>query len=673
MNYSLVSKTAASLALTSALAACGGGGGSDATPVATPVVPTSFTVAGTAASGAVFDNATISIISSDGTKYGGGATDITGADGTYTITLPLSAKPPFVVLAVRDDKTLVSVVAEAKDSTTNITPVTNLIASRLSTSGNPSKLADEIKNKTATVDAAALKAKVAEVVALIKPLMDAVGDSSDPLNGKLVANGTGADKMLDSLSINITPNSATTVNIEVAVKQKLADGVNPTVIAFTNTTKPATAIAAVTATDLVPSGTAILITDLLKRMSACFALPLTERVTSGGTAAADILAPACKTLFAGDDPANYKANGGVVSAKQAFAGIFLAGGNGTKFDRGSYEFTRANGDLVIAYRATDASGNASNNSLAVSTEAGKLKAIGNQYKYSGGVNAYQQLRSFVNQPAASYYSTGYNLNVSNSVDASGNSIFSKVVVTTPKGSVLTLKPAKGSSFLPLVKTTGVTNTNFLRLESVYTDAANSGKNPADTDSSLFFASTPLTDAEIAAIPAQSNWQFDYYLAANATTTPDATQYYKTRSRAMSIAELQTQPLASLTDANIAAVKAGTKTNATTGGMFLPTSTTGPDTYGWTVATGALPPTTITLFGGATVAGNAISFNDSASVASTARTASIACSKASSADVHCDSAGNFVAGGLNGVTLEATDASGRIFASFFAFYNFAAIK
>src|SRR3989304_2842123 len=66
--------------------------------------------------------------------------------GGPPITLPLSAKPPFVVQAVRDDISLVSVIAEAKDTTTNITPVTNLIASRLSSSGDPAKLAAEIND-----------------------------------------------------------------------------------------------------------------------------------------------------------------------------------------------------------------------------------------------------------------------------------------------------------------------------------------------------------------------------------------------------------------------------------------------------------------------------------------------------------------------------------------------
>lgn len=116
---------------------------------------------------------------------------LTAANGSYIITVPLSAKPPFVVQAVSADKTLtlVSVVAEEKDTNTNITPVTNLIASGLSPSGGATMLAGELKANPALFAAAALKTKIAEIVSLIQPLMDAIGDSSDPLNGKLIADG----------------------------------------------------------------------------------------------------------------------------------------------------------------------------------------------------------------------------------------------------------------------------------------------------------------------------------------------------------------------------------------------------------------------------------------------------------------------------------------------------
>lgn len=672
MNLSMVSKAAAGLLLVAALAACGGGGTTGAATAPVVATPTTFAVSGTAATGAVFDKATITITGSDGTTYpaAGEAAVVTGADGSYTITLPLSAKPPFVVQAVRDDKTLVSVVAEAKDTTTNITPVTNLIASRLSTSGDPAKLAGEIKANPALVDAAKLTTKLAEVVALIKPLRDAVGDTTDPLNGKLVADGTGADKMLDSLSISITPDSATSVNIAVAVKQKLADGVDPTVIAFTNATS-ATEIAAkpaltVAAADLVTSGSAALISDFLQRMTACYALAPADRVASGGTTAADIKAAACKDLFFGQDPANFKNNGAIVSSTGAWSSIF-GSGSGATFDRGSYEFTRANGDLAIGYRATDSAGNSTNNTLVLRTDTdAKLRAIGNQYKYNGAVNAYQQLRSFINQPAADYYSTGYNLHVNNTADVAG---IAKIVVTSPKGNTLVLLPSAGSAYFPLAKTDGTSSgTNFVRLERQYLDSANTG-DPAGADSSNFFSPTRYAGADIVAIPAQSVWKFDYYLKS-APTVIDATQYYKTRARAMTVAELQVQPLAALAQTDIDTVKANkVTTTGTPAFTYVPTPATGPATLNWEVPAGALAPTSIQMYGNYVSAPATRSgFNDKSGVKSTDRSGSVSCSTGTG-DTHCDSAGNYATGDrYTGVHLWAQDPQGRDFAHFYAFYT-----
>src|SRR4029079_6964211 len=109
------------------LSACEGGGTVGSTPAA---APTSFVVGGTAASGAPFAGGTVTVVDSAGTVFSGPTGGVTtDANGVYSIPLPLTAKPPFVVMVKRDDRSLVSVVAEAKDSTANITPLTNLIAS----------------------------------------------------------------------------------------------------------------------------------------------------------------------------------------------------------------------------------------------------------------------------------------------------------------------------------------------------------------------------------------------------------------------------------------------------------------------------------------------------------------------------------------------------------------
>jgi hypothetical protein len=679
-HYSSVLKTAASLLLVWVLAACSSS--SDPLPVAAPVAPapTTFTVAGTAATGAALDGATITITGSDGTTYpaAGDPPILTGTDGSYTITLPLTAKPPFVVTAVKNDISLVSVVAEAKDTTTNITPITNLIASRLSSSGDPAKLAAEIQADPTLVDLAKVTAKVAEVVAMIQPLMTAVGDNTNPLTGNIqaaVTAGTGADKVLDSLAITITPSGANTVNIEVAVKQVQTDeSAQPTAIAFTggtNATTPAP-LATIDATTLVtpPKGNGELIADLLARMSACVALPQATRVN--GTGAANIVAPECLDVFWSKDPTTFLSNGAKVSSTGAFSGLFGAG-SGAIFDRGTYEFTRGNGDLVIGYRQSDpVSGNFSYNTWAVrlDTTDNKLRVIGNQYKYNGGVNAYQQLRNFIAQPAADYYSTGYNLSVNATTDVAG---VAKVVITSPSGKTLLLRPSAGSSYFPLVAvdpTTGAestpSTTNFVRLARQYVDTANTG-DPKDSDSTLFFSANRYAAADIIAIPAQAKWRFDYYLTS-APTVIDATQYYTTRARAMTIAELQAQPLANLPAAVIADVKSSIVSNTAGTTWWLPVD--GTVDLNWEVPTGALAPTSIQVYGNYVISTTTRSgFNDKIEVKSTARSGTIPCTSGGTGDTHCDNAGNYVTTDhFTGVHLWAQDAAGRDFANFYAFYK-----
>jgi hypothetical protein len=666
--------------LVGVLAGCG----SDSTaPAAAPVVvaPTTFTVAGTAATGAALDGATITITGSDGKTYpaAGDPAIVTAADGSYSIILPLTAKPPFVVQAVRADISLVSVVAEAKDSTANVTPVTNLIASRLSSSGDPTKLAAEFLADPTLLDLAKITASVAEVVKLIQPLMDAVGDSTNPLNGNIqvaVTAGTGADKMLDSLSISITPSSDKTVNIEVSVKQKQAEGEQPVVIAFsggTGVTAPAATLPTVVATDLVASGNAALIADLLQRIQACYAVPLADRIASGGKTAADIVAPACRTIFSGDDPANFKSGGAIVSAAGAwssiFSGINLPDTKGIRFDNGSYDFTRANGDLVIAFRSLSSLDAVTYSTAVVRTEGGKLKLIGNQYKYNGDVNAYQQLRNFINQPAADYYSTGYNLTVNATADVAD---VAKVVVTSPSGKTLVLMPSSGSNYFPLVKSDStISGTSFLRLARQYLDTGNTG-DPALADTGVFFSPDRFDSAAILAIPAQAKWKFDYYLKS-APTVIDATQYFTTRARAMTIAELKAQPLANMVDEFYASVKSEQTVTTTAAGTYVAANPADPAQlkFDWVVPTGALEPTSIQVYGNylPTGATTRSPFNDKLGVKSTARTGTITCSSGGSGDTHCDSTGKYVATDrFNGVHLWAKDATGRDFAHFYAIYT-----
>lgn len=659
MKNSILLGTVASISVL--LAGCGGGSSTTSSTTATPpATQTASKISGTAATGAPFAGATVTIIDKTGAQVGTGTTN---PDGSYTITLSTGAVAPFVIRAERDDMTLVSVAPDAATTTANITPITNLIAARLSTSGDPVKLAEELKANPDVLAPVNVSARVDEVIALLKPLLDAVGSTVNPLSGQFAADGAGTDRALDSLSIIITPDSATTSHVEVSIKQVATEGEAAPAIQFsagTNAVAKPSALPTIDATKLLDSGTAPLIAELMARITNCHKLPTADRVDTPNNVAATasaIKASACKTLFKDDNPVAYKNNGRAVggnSSQNDFFSIFHDGGTNAVFDRGVYEFSRANGDLVVSLRVTTADGEPQERSLVAAevTVDGKpqLRITGNNYGYEGGVVAYQQLRTFLNKPEADYYSTGYTFSVPN------NGLFEKVVVTSPKGNPIVLVPNLGSSFMSIEIGGAPSGTNFLRLGRQYVNG--SVKDPKAMDTTMAFSATPWTDTELAAVPQHGVWKFEYYLAS-APGAVAATQYYRTRARALSIAEFKLQPLAKLTDTVISEIKAE---SASTNFIAMAGATT--IELDWTVPTGALAPFNIAGFGRF----GGVAFDDSLNVKPSARTVAVPCTNQGGADVHCVS-GVYAAGAnLNSAHLRARDAFGRDYTQFYAFYR-----
>ena len=665
-------------AVVAALSGCSGEGGSDSPPPPPPPPAPSVTVSGVAASGAPFTDAVVRVTDSRGIVVG--TSSAVGSSGTYSITLAAGAQAPFVITASRsnvsgDSDTLVSVLATASDSTVNVTPITTLIAARLSPSGNPLALAGEMQAAPGTVTATRIATGIDEVRAILAPVLTATGTTAfDPVSGSFAADGTGPDRALDSIAVHITPASSSVSNIEVEIRTVVADGTQPPVIRFTSDAPLATIQAnnasvinsTISSTDLVPAGTSTLIQNFMTRWTACYALPLSSRIAANGSTAADITAPACRTLFVGDDPATFLSNGSTVGLGRAFNSLFLEGATGVTFSQGSYEFTRANGDLVIGYRSRTLTGAETTDVLVVRRVGDELKLIGNQYAYPGGVVAYMQHREFPtrSQSAYNYRSTGYVLNVANTT-ASGTPVFDRVEVTSPGRDTpnIVLRPAVGHESLRLVNGTGVTGTSFVRLNSAFDNPATAGTPESIDSPGLVFANPAYTDEQIANIAPQGVWRFDYYLAANPSVMA-ATQYYRTRARAMTLAEFRNRPLAALTGAQLATISAG----ASSGGAVNVSNLAG---YGmaWEVPTGALPPTGLSMFGVKyTSPSTTQAFNDSATVASTARAGAITCSTATAGDVHCGGAGGFAADAYaTGLHLWARDSGGRELVKFYATY------
>ncbi len=669
------------LGVTVALAGCGGGSSSGTSGTTT--------LAGTAATGAAFEGASITVLDRNGTQVG--ASTSVGSDGRFSIALSAGAQAPFILTATRTNaagasESLVSVVpsvsANSASTPVNLSPITTLIASRLSASGNPATLASEVAAGTATISTSTVNAKVTEIQTILSPLLNAVGVAGvDPLTGNFSTDGTGYDRLLDSLKVTITPASSISANVEVGIKQSQADGADPVAISFTNgaSQTPAASIEALPASNtytLVESGTSAKITAFLTQLNNCLALPPSTRVPSG-TSAADIAAPACRQAFFGDDPTGYKHNGKQVGATGAFSGLFNSGVQNTVFSQGSYEFTNSGDEsIVVSYRSRTAAGAETFDTLVLKGDTdGKLKLRGNQYDYGGSVTAYHQIRRFpsLNQSASDYYSTGYNI----SIPKAG---LDHVEVTTPRGGTLVLKPQTGSDNLQLLKGwTGsganpvggtLTGTSFVRIRSEYADSGNTADPAASSEGDrLFFVGTPYANADIAKLKAQGVWTFKYYLAG-APTTAAATQYYKTRARSLTIPELRTQTWAALTDAQRNSLSAAALPAGAGGAGRIPVTDGRANlALAYTVPAGALPPTNLQLWGRYTTDAwvSFSTFSDNNKVASTARAGTIACANASGGDAHCADGGFANPTRIDGIHLWAADTGGREFANFYAFY------
>lgn len=684
------------VALAATLAACGGGGGGTTTGGVTPPAAT-VTLTGVAATGAAFTGAVITVIDSRGQTVG--TSQPVGDTGSYSITLSAGAVAPFVLVATRTDangasETLVSVVPSASTTTANITPITTLIASRLSPNGDPTQLDDALAAGTVAITPQAVADTVTEVQAILAPLLSATGtDAVNPLTGSFSTDGTGYDRLLDSLAITFIPASTSSTNIEVSVKQASTDGSQPTSVSFSSATSTPPPLPTIDSANLPAPGLSVQIANFLQALTTCYAVPFEQRVngaTSGVNAvtgtAADVIAPACQNVFSGNDPANFLNNGGRVgrdaSNNGAFSSLFRRAATGASFSQGAYEFTRGDGSIVISYKNRAPDGAESYDTFVLKDDNGNgvLRLIGNQYQYGGRVAAYHQRRNFItlNQSAYDYYSTGYSIDIPNE-QVSGSPRFDRVLVTTPNNSVLTFKPSGNSSFLGLVKAdSSITGTSFVRLRSEYVDTTRTTPHPRDIDGTLFFVPTDRTEADLAAAKAGGTWKFDYFLAGNASATPDATQYYKNRARALTIGELRTQGLAPLSPTLVAEIAAGANPSGqprpgqlTLGPNELAVIGTDGGGAGWSVASGQLPPTSITLFG--TLSG--VRFTDSQTVSSTARSATVPCSRQSGSDTHCHSNGDgtygpgFADGAtLNGLHLFARDPAGREYANFYAMYQ-----
>lgn len=694
------------LACALALAGCGGGGSSGVasntgtTPGTTTTTPS--TLSGVVASGGPVAGALVQAIDNSGNVV---VSSTSHADGSYTLTLPAGAAPPLLIKASNASITLSSVWPPAAGQTisgvVNVTPLTNLLTSLLSQNGNPAATGSGAVN-LGQLSVAAIQAQSQAILAMLAPVTAQIGGVAASLststatpypliNTPFQANGSGIDLLLDSVHISVVPAAGGPANIQVSVQQVLNPGAVPPSVQFTSSQTPPV-LAAPTGT-LPPAGLAASMQAFVGNFNACMAQPLTTRVIAGSLSSAS-----CLALFQNSDPTTYLSNGQAIA--KAWPMLFDSTQTGGTLSDPRLQFGRmttppgsttpvATWIYTMTWAAPPGAGGVSfprdNFELPASASGSgsaviPLVLLGDQYSYKAKVRAFGQLREFVNDSPDQYWSSGYTVNVANQTSG-GLPIFDHVVVTTPPingtSQTITLVPSAGSSYLVEA---GHGCTDFLRYAHGMFSPAPSGVNvgnPADPASyeSLLFVGN-LSDAQIAQLADQGPWQFDFYLAS-APTTLASTQYYRTLTRMMGLAELQAQGVPSLVSPTPAAL--ATASTSTVNAQFsaylasTPTSlalaapASGPATYSWALpATGGEQSSALSVYGydNASAAG----FNDSTALASADLSGKVSCTPQTVADLHCVSGNYSTSDGIIGIEIDTVDSMERNYSHFYAIYK-----
>lgn len=214
--------------LTAALVACGGGGGGStvSSAVATVAVLDSFGNAvengfgagdsggdGTAGDGAPIPNRPVVLTDAAGRA----ATTTTDAQGYYRINLT-GFTPPFVVKVTRADgvvRTSLSTAALKPNGfiTINVTGLTDKVASDVAIAGGK-RGASELTPAIVASNPSAVTASIAKLRIELAASITAAGVNAqtfDPITLPFRTNGTGYDKILDTVKVTVSPTGATVV------------------------------------------------------------------------------------------------------------------------------------------------------------------------------------------------------------------------------------------------------------------------------------------------------------------------------------------------------------------------------------------------------------------------------------------------------------------------------
>ena len=539
MQRSILQKITACICVAVFLSACGGGGGSTST--------SSSTLSGVAATGAPFDGATVIVTDATGATVG---TATTNPDGSYEIKFdPSQFTAPFVATVTGNigggTESLVSVIPSGSlasgTTTANITPITNAIASRISSTGNPLALVDDIANQKTNIT----NTNVLNVESSFRNLLaDHLTSVGLPSNFNLINSAFTAsfDKLLDNIKLDTSPTGQITMTSAAgqAVDDLSASATAPSAgstLIIPSGSLPSTANKALIPT--LPGGSSVIGIDVLEtirlNLNSCYALLVSARTSS----------TECNSMIS----SSYKNDGRNKTAEFGSSSplnLSDTGNTGMTFMPPEIlrQLSTAVGSERLLVRITGmrradlTDGTAGTTRELVSVVENSPNGwtlVGNQRDFYTFVNAAASKRIVANNTANNRYETGINIHIRD------DSAIANVNVTGPglPSSGIDLKRRTGCDFLSIAPVGDVPSicAGYYRVNSV---KVNGGAFVPTASTHLFASDTTrngrfFTDQEILTeIPANSLYKF----VITKTDSTTVTYWNRLRSRPLQTAELE---------------------------------------------------------------------------------------------------------------------------------------
>jgi hypothetical protein len=507
------------------------------------------------------------------------ATKTADAAGAYSFDVT-SLTAPFVLTATQQvgdtQLTLTSMLAAkpatGSTGTANVTPLTNAMAALLAPNGNPEELSADGVSTTAIT-----QAKLDDVAAKIRAaieniLKDAGLDPAkfDPVSTVFTANRAGADRVLELVHVELTGQGVSLTN-----PSAIDNGAGSASVQITPTT------ATVTALPAPPAGTTL---DTLDHFSTlldtCFAdVPAVRVATQDANGVPITLGLACDAV---PIAATYKSGG--FTALQRYSGLLKSADfTGAKFSKPEKIYTTPTGRVFfkIPYKTAAGIGGIITDVAEQTNPAGKTykwQVVGNQRDFDSAIDARLENLSQLNPAAGiaeadkSQYRVALRL-FFNPINVAGLNVQTVRVkgpglpatgvvmnrssicgsndymtITNKTGSLLTI----GTTPTPLLSNNS--GPNAFRLAS---ELKSGIFNWSKVSTSLSWRDTPMSDADLAAIPsfADYTWELWFFGTGRAyrstltnATPADFIYTQRLSSRPPAVSSLKTMTWNSL-DAN----------------------------------------------------------------------------------------------------------------------------